>query len=241
MVKSRTSDENDKDQNFLESLQSSILRRITRTPISEEPIVYEFTQDRALLHQYYQLRESMYRKIFHTDKFVGEEDVHDKLSHIIIARRGKLCIGGCRLTIREGDEKFMLPMETQEFRLREIFPELPLSVLRHGEISRFAISDAEEDKLEVMRVLSNLIIEKAITSGLGHIFAKSTLAMARNWRMIGQSCGLKKTRICKEIKVPENPIHPEIEWYLSVSTLVTAENYENSFAAADLQEESAVH
>src|SRR5690348_12733151 len=89
-------------QNFLEQLQASILRRLSKTPLSrEEPIVYEFTNDRALLHQYYRIRENMYRKVFHTDKFVGAEDVHDKISHILVARRGKLVIGGCRLTIRE--------------------------------------------------------------------------------------------------------------------------------------------
>ena len=167
----------------------------------------------------------MYRKIFHTDKFVGEEDVHDKISHILIARRGKLCIGGCRLTTREADEDFLLPMENQDFKLRDVFPNLPLKKIRHGEISRFAILDDDEDKLEIMLALSQLIIEKCIGSDLGFAFLKSNLPMARNWRKIGQThCGLKKMRICTEIKVPENPIHPEITWYLTEIPLPVSEN-----------------
>jgi len=212
-------------QNFLEILQESILRRLSKTPFSRnEQVVYEFTNDRALLHQYYRLREVMYRKVFHTDKFIGEEDVHDKLSHILIARRGKLCIGGCRLTIREADEDFALPMETPEFKLRNIFPNLPLKKVRHGEISRFAIMDDDDDKMEVMLVLSQLIIEKCVSSELGFAFLKSSLPMARNWRRIGQTCcGLKKMRICTEVKVPENPIHPEITWYITEIPLPAAE------------------
>src|ERR1700761_7681262 len=112
-------------KNALEELQDSFLRRF-KTPLAQEPIVYEFTNDRALLHQYYRLREIMYRKVFKTEKFVGEEDVHDKLSYILIARRGKLCIGGCRLTIREADEDFSLPMEMPDFKLRNGFPNLLL-------------------------------------------------------------------------------------------------------------------
>jgi len=225
MSKPPLNNNNDSPQNFLENLQTSILRRLSKTPLSrDEPIVYEFTSDRALLHQYYRLREVMYRKIFHTDKFMGEEDVHDKLSHILIARRGKLCIGGCRLTVREADEDFLLPMESQDFKMRTIFSNLPLKKLRHGEISRFAILDDDDDKLEAMLVLSQLIIEKCVSSNLGFAFLKSSLPMARNWRKIGQTyCGLKKMRICTEVKVPENPIHPEITWYITEIPLPAAE------------------
>jgi len=216
----RDNDNNAAEPNFLEGLQAAILRRLTRTPLAQEPIVYEFTDDRALLHQYYRLREIMYRKMFETDKFVGEEDVHDKLSHILIARRGKLCIGGCRLTIREADEMFALPMENDTFKLRQIFPGMPLTQVRHGEISRYAILDADEEKLEVMHTMCRLIVEKGAQSDLGFIFVKSTLPMARNWRRIGQtSCGLQNIRICTEVKVPENPIHPEIDWYITAATL----------------------
>jgi len=209
-----------------------------------DPVVYEFTNDRALLHQYYRIRELMYRKVFKTDRFMGEEDVHDKLSHILIARRGKLCVGGCRLTIREADEDFMLPMETSDFRLRNVLPDHPFKKIRHGEISRFAIIDEDEDKMGVMMALSQLIIEKSIDAELGYVYVKSSLPMARNWRKIGQSCGLRKSRICTEIKVPENPIHPEITWYISEVILPAAERMATDakeISNFQLLEDSAVH
>jgi hypothetical protein len=222
MPKPTPSDE--KPKNLLEEQQSSFISRFSRPARQPEPVVYEFTNDRALLHQYYRIREVMYRKVFHTDKFVGQEDVHDKISHILIARRGKLCIGGCRLIIRDGDEDFLLPMETPDFKLREVFPNLPLKKVRHGEISRLAILDDDDNKLEVMHSLCRLAVEKSIASGLGYIFVKSAASMARNWRKIGQtSCGLKNVRICTEIEVPENPIHPGVDWYVILGTLPLAE------------------
>jgi len=224
MSKSISPSEKSRTKNLLEELQSSFIRRFSRTPLSQEPIVYEFTNDRALLHQYYRLREIMYRKVFKTElKFVGEEDLHDKISHTLIARRGKLCIGGCRLTIREGDENFLLPMETPNFKLRDAFPNLPLTKLRHGEISRFAVLDEDDDKFDVMYTLYQLIAEKSKDAEVGAVFYKAPLPMSRNWRKIGHSCGLEKIRICTEIKVPELSLLPEVTWYVTEVILPTAE------------------
>jgi len=242
MSKPILSDDKDQPKNLLEELQNSLIRRFSRVPLSHGPIVYEFTNDRALLHQYYRLREIMYRKVFKTDKFMGEEDVHDKISHILIARRGKLCIGGCRLTIREADENFLLPMETPDFKLRSIFPNLPLRKLCHGEFSRFAIIDEDEDKMEIMLAMSRLMIEKCVNSELGFVFLKSNLLMAHNWRkIIHNHCGQKNVRICREIKVPEIPIHPEITWYITEVPLPAAEitHYEKDALVRPI--ESLVH
>ena len=207
--------DNEGSENFLEEMQSSLIKKFAKIPAPPEPLIYELTDDRALLHQYYLLREQMYRKVFQTDKFVGEEDVHDKLSHILIARRGKLCIGGVRLTIREADEDFALPMENPDFKLRTIFPNLPLRDVRHGEISRFAVME-DTDHHEVLYGLCKLLYDMILMNKAHYVFAKSTLALARNWRMIAKGLGVKDSKICMDIDVPENPIHPEIKWYMTL-------------------------
>ena len=212
--------DNSKPKNLMEALQAAIINRIVRPYSKNEPVVYEFTQDRALLHQYYRLREVMYRKMFNTDQFDGEEDVHDKLSYILVARRGNLCLGGCRLTIREGDEKWALPMESDSFKLRAIFQDLPLDNERHAEISRFAILEdsGEED---IFYGLCKVMYDKVIDANIHYMFAKSTHTLARNWRLIANSFGVKTTRICSEIDVPENPIHPDVKWYVTMSNLTS--------------------
>ncbi len=219
--------DNSKPKNLMESLQSAILNRLVRPYHRNEPVVFEFTQDRALLHQYYRLREIMYRKMFNTDQFVGEEDVHDKLSHILIARRGNLCLGGCRLTIREHDEMWALPMESDSFRLRNIFPDLPLTQERHAEISRFAILEDTGDH-DIFYGLCKVMYDKVIDANIHYLFAKSTHTLARNWRLIANSFGVKTTRICSEIEVPENPIHPDVKWYITMSDLTSYSQTEAS-------------
>lgn len=51
----------------------NLQRRFQRVPRAAEPVVYEFTDDRALLHQNYRIWELMYRKIHHSNKFSGKE------------------------------------------------------------------------------------------------------------------------------------------------------------------------
>jgi hypothetical protein len=208
---------NDHETPSVEELYAQIERRFGKSAREPEPVVYEFTDDRGLLHQYYRLREIMYRKVYHTDKFVGEEDVYDKLSHILIARRGRLCIGGCRLIIREADEDFQLPMETSDFKLRGQLSGLPLNKVRHGEISRFAVMDDDGAQVEVMLTLSQLIIEKCINAELGYVFLKTPgLLMARNWRKIARThCHLHDACIRTDIHMPQDPAYPEIQWQLT--------------------------
>jgi len=225
MSKQISTNEHADTQNFLENLQGSILRRLSKTLWSRhEPVVYEFTNDRALLHQYYHMREMMYRKMSFVYDYVGEEDEYDKMSHILIARRGKLCVGGCRLTTREADEDFLLPMESSDFKLRDVLPNLPLRKFRHGEISRFAVLDDDDDHMDITRNLMKVLTAKCIDLELGYVLFKSSALVARNNRkLITTYCGLKKTRICTEVKVPEYPLCPEVKWYIGEITMPAAE------------------
>ena len=195
-------------QGVFENLQDMLIRRFRRTPKALEPIVYEFTDDKAILHQYFILRERM----LGTDKFLPKgvvpQDVHDKISHILIARRGTLCIGGARLTIREGDEAFPLPMESDDFKLRELFPDLPLDRERHAVVSKFTILDHEKNH-DILYALCKIMYEKVIQLNIQYLFARATnMTLARNWRLIGNMFCPKSTRICTEIDVPDSPMYP---------------------------------
>lgn len=217
----KESKDNSKPKNFLEALQGAVIRRYSKPYGGHEPVIYEFTQDRALLHQYYRLREIMYQRMYNAKDLKAEEDLHDKLSHILIARRGNLCLGGCRLTVREGDEMWYLPMETTEFKLRTVFSDLPLEKDRHGEISRFAIMEDTGDE-NIFYGLCKVMYEKVMDSEIHYLFAKSTLPLARNWRLIANSFGVKHTKIRSDIEVPENPVHPGIKWYITASDIAGA-------------------
>lgn len=151
-----------------------LIRRFSKTPKEPEPIVYEFTDDKALLHQYFVLRERM----LGTDRFLPKDtipqDIHDKISYILVARRGKLCIGGARLTIRDGDEMFPLPMESDEFKLRELFPQLPLNKVRHAVGSKFAILEDHKSS-EVLYAMCKIMYEKIMALGAHYYYVRATI------------------------------------------------------------------
>ncbi len=61
--------------------------------------------------------------------------------------------------------------------------------------------------------------DKVLSEKIHYLFAKSTLILARNWRLIANSFGVKTTWICTDIEVPENPIHPDVKWFVTMSNL----------------------
>lgn len=188
-------------------------------PLADEPVTYEFTRDPALLHQYYNFRVDMYRRVLGACDFNSQEDPYDKLSHILIARRGRLCIGGCRITVREPDETWLLPMENEAFHLKRAFPDLGLDRHPHAELSRFAILE-EYNQKEVLLNMSQLIAYKAYELGLHHFFARSVYNMARNWTRQAVATGnVYDAKIARNVEVPGLPAHPDIKMHLTVFSL----------------------
>lgn len=226
--------DNEKSRNFFESLQDSLIRRYSKFSSRNEPVVYEFTTDRALIHQYHVLLEAMYRRMYKADGFSAAGDIYDKISHILIARRGRLCLGGVRLTIREGDELWNLPMESDAFKLREAFADLPLSDMRHGELSRFAVMEDAGDE-DIFLGLCNVMYEKVLEEKICYLFAKSNYRLARNWRLIANKLGARTTRICEEIEVPEHPIIRDEKWYVTLSNMTSLYKDEQPSTADAMQ------
>lgn len=220
----------DNSKNHEEEL---LLERFRRKRFKRVPIKYEFTQDRALLHLYYVLRQEMYRRTYGSCEFPAQEDLHDKISYTLIARRGNLVVGGCRLTVREADEKFPLPMETDNFNLREVFrgTSLDLDKHKHGEMSRFAVMNDFKRNREVMIEMSRIIIQKAINLKLKCFFLKSNYLIARNWRMIANHLQLEN-EIMEHIKVPPPPHSTDVKWYLCAG-YVNAEESEPNLSATE--------
>ena len=202
---------------FLESIQDTLIKRFSKASKQPEPIVFEFTNDLALLHQYYRLRDQTFGCDVSVTDGSGGADVYDKISEILVARRGKLLIGACRVTFREGDESFLLPMEEEDFKLRNVFPNLPLNKERHAIFSKFAILE-EHRQMEIMLGLSKILYEKVVATDTRYVFVRTTSVLARNWRMIANSFGAKHTRICTEVDTPPIPNFDE-KSYLVMSDL----------------------
>lgn len=219
MTKPTLYKDNSKSNNFFETMQTVMANRLAKPYGGNEPIVYEFTNDRAMLHQYYRLRETMYERIHHIDASEMGEDTFDKIGHVLIARRGRLCLGGCRLVVREADEMWPLPLETSDFKLRNIFPNLPLNKIRHGEISRFAVMEDTGQDENILYGLCKIMYEKVVDLKIQYLFAKSPKTLARNWRLIANSLGVKTARICDNIDVPGDSNTADMKFYIVMSDL----------------------
>ena len=182
-------------------------------------MVFEFTDDPAFLHQYYRIRDQIFGRDIGLSDNEGGADLHDKISHILVARRGNLVIGACRLTVREANETFLLPMESQDFQLRKLFHDLPLTKERHGVLSKFAILE-EQNQRDILYGLCQVMYDKVISMDIHYLFARATnFTLARNWRLIANSFGARHTKICENIDVPDNPNFPGEKQYVTFSDL----------------------
>ncbi len=65
-----------------------------------QDIIYEFTKDPGLLHQYYILRKNLLNESWGVPYVQDLEDAYDAHSHIMVARIGNHVIGGFRLITR---------------------------------------------------------------------------------------------------------------------------------------------
>lgn len=208
-------------KDFFSVLQNNISKRFEKQYRKDTPVTYEVTNDRALLHQYYILRERMYKikhKKMDLDGYELGEDLYDKLGVVIIARKGNLCLGGVRLIIREGDESWDLPMECDDFKIRNLFPDLKLNSERHAEISRFAVVEDTGGE-DIFLGLCKALYNQVIASDIHYLFVKSTYQLARSWRLIANNFGAKNTKIISDVHPVDKTLADDIKWYLVMSDI----------------------
>ncbi len=167
-----------------------------------EQIVYEFTKEPSLLRQYF----SLYRKecrIVNDPKYRAADEDHTRRAHILVARVGNRCIGGCRLSVRSDRERKPLPLETDHFQLANYFPRLKRPGIRYGEISRLVLLPefrTGRTSLEMWKSLCHKIVELDVDV----TFAAAPLINLRAYRKHCTSIGLDAT-IHRDVVVPPDP------------------------------------
>ena len=207
--------------------------RYTRKPrrVSKE-LVYEFTRDPGYLHQYYLLREKMYIRTWGLKNFEAPEDEYDRQSHIIIARRGNHVVGGGRLTVAGPRKETLLPLEDEDFRLKDLFPEMGLEYCKYAELSRMAV-EPEFHGGECTKALFEHMYRKLSALKVAYWFALAPSPSARMYRRMFNSLGLDLT-IWRETEVPQRDGYEGIKMnLLSVSIMDTNQQEANSKKTAD--------
>jgi hypothetical protein len=197
--------------------EEHLARRFMRPAKLQQDIQYEFTRDPGLLHQYFRLREDMFISVWGLKHFSGQHDGFDDISDIMIARKGLQCIAGGRLTVSSPSNPQPMPMEKEDFRLKDIFAQLDLPETTYGEFSRLAILP-EFRAGAVFPEIARRFIQKAVSNGVEYAFNLAPVPLARGYRQAVQLFGLKWD-IRHDIKVPEREEYEGIQMVVSIMDL----------------------
>lgn len=222
---------------FDEVSDERVAKRFIRTAREPQKPVYEFTRDLGYLHQYYRLREEMFIRIWGLEHFSGAKDDYDDHSEIVIARIGNLVIGGCRMTFSSPGNRKPLPMEKEDFILRDKLPALFANNRTIVEISRLAILPEYQNSmvmLEICRDMLKLAVEKRAAYGI----SVAPLALARNYRKVMFMFGLE-WEIQRKVNLPDREEYEGIKMALSVMDLSPL--YKKSDKPAMSEEEHSAH
>lgn len=196
-----------------------MIDRILRQKPAATEIVYEFTKDPGLLHQYYILRENMFINVWGLKGFSGREDLHDRYSQILVAREGNQCVGGVRITLKQQRSLRKLPMENHDFILEKVLPELKLSECRYAENSRFAVLPEARSKTLSLAITSNQI-QKCLELGIQYSFAMSPVSLARSYKSLAKVFGLD-AKILSDVEIPDREEFEGIPMVLTMFDFTT--------------------
>ncbi len=203
-----------RDHPVLRDKDDARLRRRYASEPKSNVVEYEFTRDEGLLHQYFRLREEMFISVWGLHHFSGVADRYDLIGDTLVARVGKQCVAGARVTYSTPELPVALPMEGADFRLMDILgKELDLKNKTYAECSRVAVGPdfrAREISSEICRLIS----EHCAMRGVDYLFWIAPMLQTRNNRQIFA----KRNIACKvrmDVPLPDREEYEGIRMYLT--------------------------
>ena len=178
---------------------------------------YELTRDPAQLEQYYSIREECFRRELGLGSFDGSEDVHDRRSHILIARDGDRCVGGVRLTGRAPQTSVLLPLEEAGFDLDRALPELRLNQASCCQWSRFALAH-EYRSIETLLQYCSAMIETSRRLGHSYSLVVAGMNRSRLYKRLYSALGYRY-EIVRGVRIPAEPHFDRLPHLLAVGYL----------------------
>jgi len=166
-----------------------------------------FTKDPTLLNKYYEIRANCYRAVEDgPSDFSYEADELDRLSDILVVIQNGYVIGGARLVASTPENPIKLPVEQDNFRMKNVFPEYNLQDKTICEFGRIAIAK-EFRSFSILEGLCEHLIKKAIDKGYHYQFSMAPKAQTRCYRRVGHKLNLPYPYIVHEnIDVPLKPL-----------------------------------
>lgn len=181
-----------------------------------EKIKLYFTKDEGLLQQYYKLRGDMYALELGLDDFPRTKDEFDDHSDILVLEKDGEVVGGVRITMKYPKSKILLPMESSNFNLEKLLPELGLPDVVYGEFSRLALLP-EYRKPFLKEIIGN-IGHKGREHNARFLFAIAPLTQGRMYRKYENIFGF-----CLEVREDLGQSQVAKKWGLHMPLLIFRE------------------
>lgn len=159
---------------------------------------YFFSKDLKQLRQYYRLRKLIYAADLGLD-IDPVADMYDPMSEILTVYNRHRCVGGVRLTICNKGEDHLLPMESDDFKLRELLPDLELEHANYAEISKLILLPEYRDGEITQRIYKD-INRKCRQLGVQYLFAITPYIQARRYLLSSKLLGFNIKMA--DIKIP---------------------------------------
>jgi hypothetical protein len=185
-----------------------------------------FSKDPKLLQEYFVVRERCYRLVKDGPKdFSGHEDAFDRNADILVVRAGDSVIGGARIVSNKLAEKSSIPLESEGFKMKNIFPDLDLNKHSYCEFGRLAVLPQYRSMALIEDIVLTLIM-RAIETKHKYMFAMNPLVQARCYRKICKKLRLLRPyNIHTEIEIPQKPEQcGTLKMYLSSLELARSED-----------------
>ena len=208
---------------FNSEKEDALAKRFTnRWTGKQEDIVFEFTKDPGLLHQFHHIYEDQFRSVHNALRYQhSEQDEHDARGHVIIARRGNFCVGGARLSIKTPRQPHLMPIEIDGFRLDHHFPELTQKEMRYAQIGRFCLLP-EFRGGNATQILLWHLYRKSVALGMDVVFGTAPILNARVYMQNFSAMGLKTAKMHTNVTLPLYPMCEEIKFHLISLTIEKA-------------------
>jgi hypothetical protein len=194
-------------------------RTLKRKSQSKE-LVYEFTRDEGLLHQYYLLRSQMLQRALGV-MVEPIRDEYDDYSQILVVRKGRQVVAGARMVVCSPRTNRPLAIEVDGFRVRDALPHLNLENEKYCEFSRFVVLE-EFQHGDIVAEMFKRLSSRFEAMGVRYGFSAAPSIMMRIHRKICSQQGYRYTKL-PEVQLPERP-----EYESQKLTLVMFELPENS-------------
>ena len=202
-------------QMFNQGIEDALARRYSKSEKRNriDELTFEFTKDKGLLHQYYNIREQESEAVYGINNYEGGETEFDRKGDILIVRKGNQCVGGVRLLVSTPRLRRKLPIEVEGIDIYKYFPELKQKEMTYGQISAFTILPEFRD-VYITNKLFSRAYQKVISLNTDIIFVTAPILNARLYKQNCASMGLHNVKIHYDIDMPLSPVYEEVKSYL---------------------------